>query len=229
MATRKKKTSTAASEAPLQRAPRATKANIPRPARKAAIKGAATDFDILEFKDAAAFRAWLKRNHAASPGIWIKLAKKGSGLKSITYPEAVDGALRWGWIDGQGKGIDDSHWLTKFTPRRSRSIWSKINREKVAGLIARGEMEAPGLAEIDRAKGDGRWDAAYDSPKSAIVPEDFAKALAAKPKAGAFFKTLNGANRYAILWRLQTAKRPETRAKRIAQFVAMLVRGETIH
>ena len=218
MATRKKKKITT------------VKTAVAKPGRKiAAVKAPATELDIREFKDAAAFRAWLKHNHAKSPGIWLKMAKKGSGLKSITYPEAVEGALCWGWIDGQGKGIDASHWLTKFTPRRSRSIWSKINREKVAGLIARGEMEAPGLAEIERAKTDGRWDAAYDSPKSTVVPEDFAKALAAKPRAAAFFKKLNGANRYAILWRVQTAKKPETRARRIEQFIAMLMRGESIH
>jgi uncharacterized protein YdeI (YjbR/CyaY-like superfamily) len=218
MATRKKK---------------AAKKAVAKPARKvaksAAAKVAAVEYEILEFVDAVAFRKWLKRNHVSSPGIWIKLAKKGSRLESITYAEAVGVALCWGWIDGQGKGVDALHWLTKFTPRRARSIWSKINRDKAAALIERGEMQPPGLAEIERAKADGRWDAAYDSPRSSVVPQDFAKALAAKPRAAAFYKTLNGANRYAILWRLQTAKRPETRAKRIEQFVAMLVRGEKIH
>jgi uncharacterized protein YdeI (YjbR/CyaY-like superfamily) len=190
---------------------------VAKTARKITKPGAAklagTELEIRAFRDAAAFRTWLARNHASSPGIWIKLAKKGSGLESITYPKA----------------IDDTHWLTKFTPRRARSIWSKINRDKATALIERGDMEAPGQAEITRAKADGRWDAAYDSPRTSTVPADFAKALATKPRAVAFFEQLNGANRYAILWRLQTAKRPETRAKRIAQFVAMLARGEKIH
>ena len=199
--------------------------------KKTANKPAARpdELPVLEFADAAAFRKWLKQHHAKAPGVWIKFAKKGSGVASITHPEAVDAALRWGWIDGQGKSHDASYWLTKFTPRRARSIWSKINRERARALIASGDMEAAGLAEVERAKADGRWDAAYDSPKSAAIPEDFASALARERKAAAFFATLNGANRYAILWRLQTAKRAETRAKRIEDFVAMLARGEKFH
>jgi uncharacterized protein YdeI (YjbR/CyaY-like superfamily) len=189
----------------------------------------AVELETLEFVDAAAFQRWLKSNHKTSPGLWIKFAKKGAGLASITRSEAVDAALCWGWIDGQGKGIDAKHWMNKFTPRRARSIWSKINRERVAALIERGEMQAPGLAEVERAKADGRWDAAYDSARTAGVPEDFATALAAKPKAKASFEKLNSANRYAMIWRLQTAKRTETRTKRIEQFVAMLLRGEKIH
>jgi uncharacterized protein YdeI (YjbR/CyaY-like superfamily) len=208
-------------------------ANAVTKAAKAAPKVAAVvapaDLAVLEFAGGAAWLTWLKRNHASSPGIWIKFAKKGSGRSSITRPEAVDGALCWGWIDGQGKSQDATYWLNKFTPRRSRSIWSKINRDKALALIASGEMAAPGLAEVERAKADGRWDAAYDSPRTSAIPDDFAKALAAKARAAAFFETLNAANRYAILWRLQTAKRPETRAKRIEQFVAMLGRGEKIH
>jgi uncharacterized protein YdeI (YjbR/CyaY-like superfamily) len=208
-------------------------AKAPAKGAKAVTKVAAVvapaDLAILEFADAATWRAWLKRNHASSPGIWLKFAKKGSGLPSITHAEAVDGALRWGWIDGQGKSHDATYWLTKFTPRRSRSIWSKINRDRALALIASGDMAAPGLAEVERAKADGRWEAAYDSPRTTAIPEDFAKALTAKPRAAAFFDTLNAANRYAILWRLQTAKRPETRAKRIEQFVAMLGRGEKFH
>jgi uncharacterized protein YdeI (YjbR/CyaY-like superfamily) len=198
-------------------------------ATRKAKKVTAVELEVLEFEDGAAFHKWLKRNHASSPGLWIKFAKKGSGLASITRSEAVDAALCWGWIDGQGKSIDATHWLNKFTPRRARSTWSKINRERAASLIERGEMQAPGLAEIERAKADGRWEAAYDSPSASKVPADFAKALAAKPKAKAAFEKLNAANRYAMLWRLQTAKRAETRAKRIEQFVAMLVRGEKIH
>lgn len=192
-------------------------------------KVVAVELELMEFVDAAAFRAWLKRNHASSPGVWIQFAKKGSGVSSITRPEAVDGALRWGWIDGQGKSIDAQAWKMKFTPRRARSIWSKINRESALALIERGEMQPPGLAEVERAKADGRWDAAYDSPRTAAVPPDFAKALAAKPKAKTAFDKLNSANRYAMLWRLQTAKRAETRTKRIEQFVAMLVRGEKLY
>jgi uncharacterized protein YdeI (YjbR/CyaY-like superfamily) len=189
----------------------------------------AVELELMEFADGAGFRAWLERNHASSPGVWIQFAKKGAGVASITRPEAVDAALRWGWIDGQGKSIDAHSWKMKFTPRRARSIWSKINRESALALIERGEMQPPGLAEVERAKADGRWDAAYDPPRKAEVPPDFAKALAAKPKAKAAFEKLNSANRYAMLWRLQTAKRAETRAKRIEQFVAMLVRGEKIH
>lgn len=213
---------------------------VPRPATKAARKTAAVkpreparpapvELEVVEFVDAAAFRTWLKRNHATSLGVWLRFAKKVAGLASITRPEAVDGALRWGWIDGQAKTIDATHWKMKFTPRRSRSIWSKINRKSALALIERGEMEAPGLEQVERAKADGRWVAAYDSPRTSTVPSDFAKALAAKPKAKAAFANLNATNRYAMLWRLQTAKRPETRAQRIAQFVAMLLKGERLH
>lgn len=208
---------------------RKKKARIAEPVRRrashATAKVASADFETLEFADAAAFRTWLKRNHASSPGIWIKLAKKGSGIASIVHSEAVDGALRWGWIDGQAKSIDERHWLMKFTPRRARSLWSKINRERATALIARGEMQAPGLAEVERAKADGRWDAAYDSPRTSTVPDDLAKALAAKPRAAAKFAMLTAAERFAILWRIQTAKRPDTRARRIEQFVAMLARA----
>jgi uncharacterized protein YdeI (YjbR/CyaY-like superfamily) len=141
----------------------------------------------------------------------------------------VDGALRWGWIDGQGRSLDERHWAVKFTPRRARSHWSKINRERALVLIAQGEMEAPGLAEVERAKLDGRWDEAYDSPRNASVPDDLAAALARDAKAREFFEQLDSANRYAILWRLQTAKRAETRARRLAQFVEMLARREKLH
>lgn len=192
---------------------------------RAVAEVAAAEFEILEFADAAAFRTWLKRNHAASPGIWIKLAKKATGIPSIVHSEAVDAALRWGWIDGQAKSTDERHWQVKFTPRRARSLWSKINRQRATALIERGDMQAPGLAEVERAKADGRWDSAYDSPRTSSVPEDLAKALAAKPRAAAKFAALKSAERYSILWRIQTAKRPETRARRIEDFVAMLARG----
>jgi uncharacterized protein YdeI (YjbR/CyaY-like superfamily) len=141
----------------------------------------------------------------------------------------VEGALIWGWIDGQALPVDEKHFLTKFTPRGRRSVWSKINRVKVQALIERGQMKPPGMAEVERAQQDGRWDAAYDSPRSATVPDDLAAALAASPAAKASFAQLNAANRYAILWRLQTAKRAETRARRLEQCVGMLERGEVFH
>ncbi|HET8934716.1 MAG TPA: YdeI/OmpD-associated family protein [Polyangiales bacterium] len=157
------------------------------------------------------------------------LAKKGSAKKSITYAEAVDVALAWGWIDAQKGPIDDVSWMQRFTPRTSKSGWSKINRDKATALIESGAMQPPGLAEVERAKKDGRWTAAYDSPRAATVPEDLQAALDANTKARAFFATIDGANRYAILYRVQTAKKPETRAERIEKFVKMLAKGETIH
>jgi uncharacterized protein YdeI (YjbR/CyaY-like superfamily) len=181
------------------------------------------------FKGARAFEAWLKMNHATSDGLWLKLAKKGAKEPSITYPEAVETALCWGWIDGQKQSLDDQHFLQRFTPRRARSIWSKINVEKVAALIEAGRMQAPGYAQIEAAKADGRWAMAYDGARSSAVPEDLLLALEAEPTAKAFFATINAANRYAVLWRIQTAVKAETRARRITQLVAMLARGETIH
>ncbi|MEO8083255.1 MAG: YdeI/OmpD-associated family protein, partial [Ardenticatenales bacterium] len=177
----------------------------------------------------AAFAAWLAEHHAASTGIWLRIAKSASGIPSVTYAEALDEALCYGWIDGQKKGYDADAWLQKFTPRRPKSIWSKINRDKVAALITAGRMQPAGLAEVERAKADGRWDAAYDSQRTAEVPADLLAALDADEDARAFFATLNSANRYAVLWRIQTAKRPETRAKRVADLVAMLGRGEKLH
>ena len=188
-----------------------------------------SDAPIRAFKDAAALDAWLAKNQHAPAGIWIRLAKKGSGIKSITYPEAVETALCHGWIDSQMKPESATAYLQRFTPRRPTSIWSKINREKALALIAGGRMRPGGLAEIERAKQDGRWEAAYDSARTATVPADFERELEAHPKAKAFFETVSGANRYAILWRLQTAKKAETRAKRIRSFVEMLEKGETIH
>lgn len=175
------------------------------------------------------WETWLDANHASSPGLWLRLAKKGADLTSLSYAEALDVALCHGWIDGQKKGYDDASWLQKFTPRKPKSLWSKINREKVAALTAAGRMKPAGLAAVESAKKDGRWDAAYDSPGGATVPEDFQAALDQNPKAKAFYDTLEKRNTYAILWRIQTAKKPETRAKRIRDFVAMLERGEKIH
>jgi len=171
----------------------------------------------------------LAAHHASSPGVWLKIAKKGAGQASVTYPDAIVGALAWGWIDGQKQAHDDRWWLQKFTRRGPRSPWSKINRTKAMELIAAGEMRPAGLAEVERAKADGRWGAAYDSARTSSVPEDLARALAANRRAAAFFEKIDGANRYAILYRVQNAKKPETRAARITQFVAMLSRHDTIH
>lgn len=181
------------------------------------------------FKSAKAFEAWLKKNHATSDGLWLKIAKRGSNEPSVTYPEAVEIALCWGWIDGQKKSLDDQHYLQRFTPRRARSVWSKINVEKVQALIDAGRMQAPGQAQIEAAKADGRWARAYDGARTSTVPEDLQAALEAEPAAKTFFASINASNRYAILWRIQTAARAETRARRIAQLVGMLARGETIH
>ena len=184
---------------------------------------------IISFADQPTWADWLAVNHASSRGAWLKLAKKASGVASVTYAEALEVALAWGWIDGQKRSHDDGAWLQKFTPRGPKSIWSKINREKALALIAAGEMKPAGLAEVERAQRDGRWEAAYDSPRGAAVPEDLAAALAGNARAAAFFATLNAANRYAILFRIQTAKKAETRARHIARFVEMLARHEKLH
>ena len=181
------------------------------------------------FKSAKAFETWLKKNHATCDGLWLKIAKRGADEPSVTYAEAVEIALCWGWIDGQKKGLDDQHFLQRFTPRRARSIWSKINVDKVAALVAAGRMQAPGHAQIEAAKADGRWAQAYDGARTSAVPADLLAALEAEPRAKAFFATINAANRYAVLWRIQTAMKAETRARRITQLVEMLARGETIH
>ena len=187
------------------------------------------ELPVRLFKDAAAWEAWLAGRHAKSAGLWLRIARAGSGVKSVSYAEAVDVALCYGWIDGQKKGLDEATWLQRFTPRGGRSVWSKINREKVRRLVASGRMRTPGLEAVDRAKASGRWDSAYDSHRTAAVPDDLQRALDARPKAKAFFATLNAANRYAILFRIQAVKRAETRARKIEQFVAMLERHEVIH
>lgn len=189
----------------------------------------APDYPILLFADRRAFRAWLDAHHAAAPGLWLRIAKGGAALRSVSYAEALDVALCYGWIDGQKQRHDAESFLQKFTPRRARSPWSKRNREHVERLLAAGEMHAAGLAAVAAAQADGRWDRAYDSARSATVPDDFAAALAAAPEAEAFFATLRGSQRYAFLYRIQTAVRPETRARRIGEFVAMLGRRETLH
>ena len=188
-----------------------------------------TELPVLPFDSKKKWADWLAKQHDKSAGVWVKLAKKDSGIRSVTRDEALDVALCYGWIDGQGKSFDDKYWLQKFTPRRPKSIWSKINTEKVEKLIASGEMKPAGLKAIEAAKQDGRWEAAYSSQKNITVPEDFQAALEKNKKAKAFFATLNSVNRYAILFRIHNAKRPETRAKRIRQFVEMLARGEKIH
>ena len=185
--------------------------------------------DPTLFKSARAFETWLKKNHATSDGLWLKIAKRGAAEPSVTYFEAVEIALCWGWIDGQKKSLDDKHYLQRFTPRRARSIWSKTNVEKVAALIEAGRMQPPGHAQIDAAKADGRWDAAYDGARNVDVPPELAAALAKNKKARTFFETLDKANRYAVCWRVQTAKKPETKTKRVETLVAMLARGEKIH
>jgi uncharacterized protein YdeI (YjbR/CyaY-like superfamily) len=172
---------------------------------------------------------WLTEHHDADEGVWLKLAKKGSGIASVTQAEAVEVALCFGWIDGQAKPVDDDYWLQRFTPRRARSRWSKINRDRATALIERGEMRPAGLREVERAKADGRWDAAYASPSTATVPDDLQAALDADDEARAFFATLDSANRYAILYRVQDAKKPETRARRIEKYVAMLREHRKIH
>lgn len=187
------------------------------------------DYPTILFEDAAAWEEWLDRHHATERGVWVRLAKAGSKLRSVSRAEALDVALCYGWIDGQARSLDADSWLQKFTPRTKRSIWSKRNREHVERLIADGKMRPAGLVAIEAAKADGRWDRAYDSPASAEVPDDLQRALDLSPAAAAAFVKLNSSNRFAILHRVQTAVRPETRARRIEKFVAMLERGEKLH
>ena len=185
--------------------------------------------EMVSFADADEWSAWLASRHQSSRAVWLKIAKKASNTTSITYAEALEVALAWGWIDGQKGTLDDAWWLQKFTPRGSRSMWSKINREKAIALIAAGKMMPSGLAEVERAKKDGRWDRAYESQSRATSPEDLENALAKNPRAKKFFATLDARNRYAVLFRVQHAKKAETRARRIAQFVEMLAQGEKFH
>ncbi|HEX3529260.1 MAG TPA: YdeI/OmpD-associated family protein [Thermoanaerobaculia bacterium] len=187
------------------------------------------DLPVLRFPDTKALSAWLEEHHAAASGIWLRIAKKGSGVASVTYAEALEVALLYGWIDGQKKSFDETSWIQKFTPRGARSIWSKINREKAEALIASGRMKPAGLAAVEQARQNGRWDAAYDRQGAAAVPDDLQAALDASPRAKAFFATLNSVNRYAILFRVQTVKKAETRAKKIQQFVKMLEEEKKIH
>ncbi len=183
----------------------------------------------MSFRKSGDFRSWLATNHSREGGIWLRIYKKDSGVATVTYAEALDQALCFGWIDGQKKPYDKQSWLQRFTPRRPRSGWSKNNTQHAERLIKSGGMTPAGLKEVKTAKADGRWQAAYDSFAKAAVPDDFLKELAKNKKAKAFFKTLNRTNLYSIAYRLQTAKKPETREKRAREIIAMLARGETFH
>jgi len=184
---------------------------------------------IRGFKTQKDFAGWLDKNHDKSSGLWVRIAKKGSGIKSLTYAEALETALCYGWIDGRKKPESERAWLQRFVPRRPKSLWSKINRDKALALIAAGQMKAAGHTEIERAKKDGRWEAAYDSPSKATVPADLQQELDRHPGAAEFFRTLDRINRYAIIWRVQTATKAETRQKRVRSFIEMLEKGEKLH
>jgi uncharacterized protein YdeI (YjbR/CyaY-like superfamily) len=188
-----------------------------------------SELDAVVFPSAAAWQDWLQSEHARSAGVWLKLSKKDSAEVTLSYGEALDVALCFGWIDAQKRGLDGDYWLQRFTPRRPRSKWSKINTEKAATLIAAGRMRPAGLTEVEKAKADGRWDAAYAGQRSITVPDDLAEALAGNPAAADFFGTISSINRYAILYRISTVKRPETRARKITQYVQMLAEKKTIH
>ena len=184
---------------------------------------------VLRCGTAADFEVWLDANHDRHPGIWLEIAKKASHDHSVTYAEAVDVALCFGWVDGQKRGGDDEHWLQRFTPRSRRSRWSRINRDKAQQLIAAKRMRAAGLAEVERARADGRWAAAYEGQSRAVIREDLQRALDRDAGAAAAFAELDAQNRYSIIWRINDARRPETRARRIAKYLDMLRRGERIH
>jgi uncharacterized protein YdeI (YjbR/CyaY-like superfamily) len=216
--------------------PRVKKAKAPaakpraaRPVAKALVSVAAVEAVIVAFEAPKAWGAWLRQHHGRAEGVWFRFFKKDSGVATLSYQQALDEALCWGWIDGQVKKHDADSWLQRFTPRRPRSVWSKRNREHIARLEAEGRLQAPGRAQVEAARADGRWDQAYDSPAASAVPEDFLAVLARFPKALAHFNTLNKANRYAISWRLQTAKKPETRQRRFEALLAMMKREEKLH
>jgi uncharacterized protein YdeI (YjbR/CyaY-like superfamily) len=189
----------------------------------------ADELEIVLFPGPAEFEAWLVENSGDIDGLWLKIAKKGAPEPSVTYAEAVELALCFGWIDSQKRGLDETHVLQRFTPRRPRGRWSKINREKAEALEKAGALRPAGAAEVAAAKDDGRWEAAYEGSRTAKVPDDLQAELDANPKAAAFFADLDSTNRYAIIWRLGEAKKPETRARRLAKFVAMLEQGEKLH
>jgi uncharacterized protein YdeI (YjbR/CyaY-like superfamily) len=184
------------------------------------------DFAVKPFRTQKAWESWLARNHEKAPGVWVKFAKKASGISTVTYDEAVEVALCYGWIDGLVKTVDEDHYMQRFTPRTAKSKWSKINRTKATALIESGLMQPAGMRQVEAAKADGRWDAAYDSPGNLTVPEDLQAELDRHPAAAELFRKLDSQNRYAVLYRIQDAKKPETRARRIATFVAMLNEGK---
>jgi uncharacterized protein YdeI (YjbR/CyaY-like superfamily) len=190
---------------------------------------AGKNLPIVPFASREAWGAWLEEHHTTSGGVWLKIAKKGSGSETVTYAGALEVALCYGWIDGQKDKFDDHYWLQRFTRRRPRSKWSKVNREKASKLIESGEMKLAGLREVERAKADGRWDAAYESQSAATVPEDLRRELEKNDRAREFFVKLDSANRYAILYRVQDAKKPETRARRIEKYVAMLSEHKKVY
>lgn len=186
------------------------------------------EYPVKSFKTAEEWEQWLEKNHTTE-GIWIQFFKKSSNIETINHAQALDEALCFGWIDGQAKPFDDISWLQKFTPRRPRSMWSKRNIEHIERLTKLGKMRRVGLEEVDRAKADGRWKAAYNSPSKMTFPPDFIDELAKNKKAQAFFESLNKTNKYAIAWRLQTAKKPATRARRMKVILEKLAREEKFH
>jgi len=188
-----------------------------------------SDLPIIVFDSQDTWTQWLEENHTESQGLWLKIAKKESGHSSVSYAEALNVALCFGWIDGQKGKFDDAYWLQKFTPRRAKSIWSQVNREKVDGLIAEGKMREAGLKEIERAKADGRWEAAYAPQSKITIPDEFQAALDQNPTAQTFFNGLNSANRYAILFQITTAKKAETRQRRIEKLITMLNAQEKLY
>jgi uncharacterized protein YdeI (YjbR/CyaY-like superfamily) len=187
------------------------------------------DLPVISFADREDWERWLEEHHTSSDGLWLKIAKQGSDIASISYAEALEAALCYGWIDSQKAKFDAEHWLQRFTPRRSGGKWSKANRDKAEELIARGLMKPAGLQEVERARADGRWDAAYAGQRSMTIPDDLRLALEKNERARGFFATLDSRNRYAILYRIQTARKPETRAQRIEKFIAMLSEHEKIY
>jgi uncharacterized protein YdeI (YjbR/CyaY-like superfamily) len=197
--------------------------------KRAKTKGGNPSDPIRLFATQAAWETWLEKNHRNTRALWLRLAKKGSDLRTLTYREALEGALCYGWIDGQKRAESEQAWLQRFLPRSARSIWSKINRDKAAALITDKRMTDAGLESIEAAKKAGSWDAAYDSPKGAKVPKDFESALDANPRAREFFESLDSVNRYAMLFRIQTVKKAETRNRKIREFIEMLERNERLH
>lgn len=187
------------------------------------------DYPIIECKTQEEFAKWLAKNHTTVPGVWIRMFKKATAIPTVTHDQALDEALCYGWIDGQVKSYDEKSWIQKFTPRRPRSTWSKRNIEHIERLTKLGKMQPEGLAEVEKAKADGRWAAAYDSPSTMTIPEDFLKALTNNKKAKETFETLNKSNTYAIAWRIQTAKKPETKERRIKTIIEMLEKGEKLY